>query len=72
MIDMTPSEIRHKMKLSQKTMAALMGMRQQNYSRLETGYEGRKLTKQHKATIRLLEFIFSNNLLSEYIRLTKH
>jgi len=59
--------------LSQKDMALLMGMQQQHYSRLETGYEGRKPTKQHAGIIKILEFIKSKGLLGgliEYINET--
>lgn len=64
-------KIRIEMKLSQKIIANLFGMQQQHYSRLETGYEGRKPTKQHIALINMLKFIHDNNLLLKYMTTNK-
>ena len=63
--------IRLKMGITQKTMASLLGMKQQNYSRLETNYEGRKLTKQHISAINMLVFIHENELLTKYMTTNK-
>lgn len=63
--------IRLKIGLNQQTMALLFGMRQQNYSRLETNYEGRMPTKQHIAALKMLKFIYDKGLLSEYMTTNK-
>lgn len=60
-------EARFQMGLSQKNMALLLGMKQRHYSRLETGYENRKPTKQHARIVKILDFIHSKGLLAELI-----
>jgi len=61
-------KIRQRMGLNQKTISGLLGMRQQNYSRIETGYEGRRPTIQQNFHIESILFIYDNNLLPEYLK----
>lgn len=62
-------EARLAMGLFQKNMALLLGMKQQHYSRLETGYGGRKPTKHHAIQVETLKFIYGKGLLPKLIEI---
>ncbi len=67
----TLKEARLHMGLRQKDMGLILGMRQGPYSKIETGYTGRKPTKQHTIAIFILEYLYSEGLLQKMIDLIK-
>lgn len=69
---MTPEQmkaLRDQTGLNQTEFAALLGMTQQSYSRLETSE--RKPTHLHKSNLNKLMFIVKHRLLNEYIKCSK-
>ena len=61
--DITIKNVREKINLTQKQMAALLGMSQQGVGRIETGYDGRSETRQIQYHLAAIEVIFDAGLL---------
>lgn len=64
---LTIKKIRQKTGLTQKKFAPLMGMSQQAISRLESNYKGRKETSIHIACLKMVCFLYDNNLLDVFL-----
>ncbi|MCP4493262.1 MAG: hypothetical protein GY820_39060 [Gammaproteobacteria bacterium] len=61
------AKFRHKLGLTQEKMGRLMGMSVHNYNKIEKEYRGRKITKQHQAMLKTIEFIHDRGLLDELL-----
>lgn len=58
---------RSRLGLTQERLGELLGMSRANYCRLETGADGRRLTKIQRAALRSIAFLAERGLLEDYL-----